>query len=648
MIESHGDRFRLLRFAILLLVAVAIAACTSPFEDGTDPSDGSESDSPALQQLPAPALSAPAGKYFTSVDISLSVSEPTAAVHYTLDGSEPTEASTGYGGSSVSMTLGTTQLRARAFAPGFAPSPITEASYEVVDGIVVTTANTTGPGSLDEALTKALPGDEIRFDGDYTIDVVTNAPDGWVISSEVTINGMDADNVDRQVTIVGTGGVTDQRVFTLTSGGSLSLENLTIRDSLRTGTYTRGGAVKLETGTTLTTRHVSFEDNDALQSGGAIYLDGGTAVLEDTTFTRNGSDWQGGAIYAENAATLTVARSTFDANFTERDNLFSVPFRGGAISLVGTGSTGMISDSSFVSNRAHKSGAALSVTGGASTDIVRSDFVRNHAGAVNQNGLHGGGAINIGEDSTVRVAGSHFLRNRAERGSGEGRAGGAIRNGGVLLAYGNVFNGNRAEFTGAAIYSNDLATETTINSSSFAGNQTLDMPDTGAAIYVAEGSVDINYSSFADNDNLGSNASGAISISNSYSGNLRFSSFKNGGFDPTDFAIVAKSVAEGVQNQNTEDADPKYLQDPSPGADGEYGFVSSSKFGEDDDYGDLRPAAGSPLLAPDPAIRTSFLLEDVLDVDGDGDTTEPEPFDASGTQPRIIDTLEIGAWEVAN
>ena len=602
---------------------------------------------PTSPQLTSPALSKPGDKYFGSVDVSLSVTEQSATLYYTLDGTEPTQSSFEYDGTPISMNLGVTQLRARAYAPGFAASPITEASYEVVDGFIVTTDSLTGPGSLDAALTAAVNGDEIRFDGDYTIAVDSGGVEQWSVDKRVTINGVAEDGTNLDVTIVGAAGSADKRVFTLSGTGELTLENLTIRDSARTGVGARGGAVKIGSGQRLIARNVVFQNNEGNNAGGAILVaNGGAAIIEDSTFTENTTDWEGGAIYAAYNTELTVRNSTFDTN-KATDHLTGTAFRGGAISISGSGATATVSDSVFIDNRSHKSGAAIAVLNGASMDIVRSEFIRNRSGLVDDVGLYGGGAVMIGQDSTLRVAGSLFLRNKAARSATTkgGDVGGAIRNEGALISYGNRFHGNRADFDGTAIYSGADATETTISSSSFVGNLATSNAATAAAVYVASGTTDIHYSSFADNDNLGANEDGAVSILANYSGNLRYSAFKNGTFNPVDFAIVNTAVAPGVANQNTIDADPQFVRDPSPGADGTYGRVGGGNLGTDDDYGDLRPGAGSPLLAS--GGNGSFLLSDDLDVDGDGNTSEDEPHDASGTAARVIESMEIGGWEVA-
>ncbi|MBN1513588.1 MAG: hypothetical protein JXB13_16350 [Phycisphaerae bacterium] len=100
-------------------------------------------------------------------------------------------------------------------------------------------------------------------------------------------------------------------------------------------------------------------------------------------------------------------------------------------------------------------------------------------------------------------------------------------------------------------------------------------------------------------------------------------------------ALSYCNVQGGWDNVGCIDADPLFVRNPSPGPNGSWGNA-------DDDYGDLRLMPGSPCID---AGSNGTVPADALDLDGDGDTTEPTPFDFAGL-PRFFDdpaTPDTGA-----
>jgi hypothetical protein len=75
----------------------------------------------------APELSPNGGTFEDSVTVSVSSPTPGAEIHYTTDGSEPTESSPLYSGAFV--LTATTTVRARAFHPGMLPSRVSVAGF---------------------------------------------------------------------------------------------------------------------------------------------------------------------------------------------------------------------------------------------------------------------------------------------------------------------------------------------------------------------------------------------------------------------------------------------------------------------------------------------------------------------------------------
>jgi hypothetical protein len=83
----------------------------------------------------APEFSVAGGVYTNDVVLKLSAKEPGAAVHFTLDGSEPTTASARYA-APISLT-NSTMVRARVFAPGKPPGAPAVQSFVLLDPDVI-------------------------------------------------------------------------------------------------------------------------------------------------------------------------------------------------------------------------------------------------------------------------------------------------------------------------------------------------------------------------------------------------------------------------------------------------------------------------------------------------------------------------------
>jgi hypothetical protein len=80
-------------------------------------------------QPPPPAFDPPGGHYLTPQFVAISSAVPSAAIHYTTDGSEPTTASPRYTGQIlVAMT---TTIRAIAVVPGWSGSAVASATYRI-------------------------------------------------------------------------------------------------------------------------------------------------------------------------------------------------------------------------------------------------------------------------------------------------------------------------------------------------------------------------------------------------------------------------------------------------------------------------------------------------------------------------------------
>jgi len=113
----------------------------------------------------APQFDPPAGEYLSAQEISINTATPGARIHYTTDGSEPSESSTLYCAPFI-LDMNTT-LKAKAFKEALQPSETTVAEYEIGELVFVpagsfTMGRTTGEGDSDE-----LPAHNVTLNSFY-------------------------------------------------------------------------------------------------------------------------------------------------------------------------------------------------------------------------------------------------------------------------------------------------------------------------------------------------------------------------------------------------------------------------------------------------------------------------------------------------
>jgi hypothetical protein len=113
---------------------------------------------------------------------------------------------------------------------------------------------------------------------------------------------------------------------------------------------------------------------------------------------------------------------------------------------------------------------------------------------------------------------------------------------------------------------------------------------------------------------------------------------------PGQFGLACSPVATycdiegGWPGVGNLDADPLFFRYPNDGGDGWGDDPASPEFDEsaNDDYGNLRLMPGAPCID---AGSNSAVPADMLDVDGDGDTSEPLPLDLAGRSRFSDDAL---------
>jgi formylglycine-generating enzyme required for sulfatase activity len=139
------------KIIILLALVLLLFAC----EKSTEPKE----------QVATPSITPEAGLYLTTQTIQMSCATTGAAIHYTLDGTDPTTSSTRYTGA-FELTASAV-VKARAFKSGMLPSEISSKSYSYgvasvsiypLTGVFTTAQNVT--------MSSITPGTVIR----YTLD----------------------------------------------------------------------------------------------------------------------------------------------------------------------------------------------------------------------------------------------------------------------------------------------------------------------------------------------------------------------------------------------------------------------------------------------------------------------------------------------
>ena len=191
----------------------------------------------------------------------------------------------------------------------------------------------------------------------------------------------------------------DMRLLHATGTGSLTINDLTLRDGRPASTDENGygGAILINTRAT-TINGSAFMDNAAHTFGGAIAARSADVTINDSTFIGNATtavQGVGGAIFLVYGGNVSIAGSVFRSN---------AAWQGGAIhSQPGLQLT--IAGSTFVNNRAEHVAGALSASD--AVTIRASSFLNNSAG-----GIGGGGISMQGADALIEN--SSFHGNRSE------------------------------------------------------------------------------------------------------------------------------------------------------------------------------------------------------------------------------------------
>jgi len=413
-------------------------------------------------------------------------------------------------------------------------------------GPAVSTTADSGTGSLRAAVAAANPGDTISFAPSLS-GTITLTSGAITLAQNITIAGPGA-------TAISVSGNNASSIFVVQSGASATISGLTLTAGAGTACYEGdvcGGAIFNQG--TLTVNTVTFTNNTASPAsfgeGGAIYNDTG-ATLSVTNSPFSGNKAQFGGAIGNESPNATITNSTFTSN-TAQAGQDDYPFAyGGAVysddDVTITGST-------FATNLA--TGGTVENYGGAIVEddctntgltLTGSQLNGNQAGKiVNGDSAGGGGAVYDDSGCTTQLTNDAFAGNIAS-GTSDSYGGAVEADFGytsIALLGGNTFTSNSVSSQATNNYSGGGAIEITSDGgdlvisgsgNTFTGNTVTAGPNASIGGRADGGAIDeesgglLEMSSatgttFSQNvasatDNLGSAFGGAIEYYDSSNG----------------------------------------------------------------------------------------------------------------------------------
>ena len=355
--------------------------------------------------------------------------------------------------------------------------------------------------------------------------------------------------------------------------------------------YFGGGMSNLESDPTVT--DCTFSQNTAARLGGGMHNYESSPTVTNCAFSGNSAGGNGGGMRNDWYSTPTVTDCTFSGN---------VAVAGGGLHNDGDSSSTVI-NCTFTGNSAVENGGGMLNDPWSSLTVTNCTFSGNSAGD------NGGGMCNANESDAT-------LTNCTFSGNSAGYEGGGFNSWESAAALTNcTFIGNQAGLDGGAI--RDGRALTSMFNCTFASN---------TATYGAGISAYASTWTVANCALWGNTASGGAQI-NMYGDS--YASVSHCGVEGGASGVYVEAGSSMDWLAGNIDADPLFVRSPDPGPDGNWGT-------EDDDYGDLRLSPGSPCID---AGDNSAVPEDTLDLNTNGDTGEPLPFDLDGN-PRFMDDPE--------
>jgi len=267
---------------------------------------GSTNPTPPAQ----PTANPPAGPVASGTTVTLSTTTDGATIRYTTDGNNPT-ATTGTEGRTVTVNAAMT-IKAIAVKDGVSSDVLT-ASYTILPS-----------GGLQSAITVTSSVD--NNNAEETSGTLRYAIKNIANNGTITINLAAGTEIKlvKQLTINATG-------IKILGNGTILTPGTDYPDSNQS-------LILIETGKSVDISRIHFksgkDSNNSTSNGGSAIYNKGSLLIESCIFTINTAN-KGGAIYSASASTATTVKGCTFYNNSARESGGAIYLSGGTLALVG-------------------------------------------------------------------------------------------------------------------------------------------------------------------------------------------------------------------------------------------------------------------------------------------------------------------------
>ena len=244
--------------------------------------------------------------------------------------------------------------------------------------------------------------------GDYTITKTTDFAgiNIFTVNSGASLTLGDS-NAAGTLTIDGGGTSVASTKSLINVSGSLVLNEKSVLQNSYVTSETHGGAVYSSGGTISINGGILRANQVAVsKNGGAIYLKSGTFSMISGTFNGNSTYKEGGALYLESCSTVSITGGTFENNSVTDSSGY-----GGAIYILPSATPSTIQNCTFKSNSAYQNGGAIYVTGSEANGSVTIQNCTFNDNSATSPTARGGAICFANTSGTIHVIGGTFGTN---------------------------------------------------------------------------------------------------------------------------------------------------------------------------------------------------------------------------------------------